>query len=435
MIATARSDFGHDAIPATTLGSVRRSLVARLSPEDLNPFGRTPEQETRLRRTIGDILADPDLELPPATPALVAAIEAAVCGLGPLQPLVDDPLVGDILVNGAQDIFVERSGRLERTSVTLGSARDVIELSERIAALAGRELSVAHPVVDARMPDGSRVNAVIPPVGGPYLSIRKFNRLRLDLVPGGRHGRSWVEEGGLDTAMADVVARLARARANILVAGETGAGKTTFLRTVTDLFDETERIGVVEDTAELALENPDRFNLETLHPHDLAAGEADTRLLDVGDLVANALRMRPNRLIVGEIRLPKEAFYTLQALHTGHDGSATTIHASSAEDALFRLELLARQSMRDLTVTDLRSYIARVFDLVVVLRRLRSGRRVVRQLTAVDGLTPDGQYRMVDVFRAEAVAGSDEIRFVADREWTPSARLLARMELEGERWT
>lgn len=235
--------------------------------------------------------------------------------------------------------------------------------------------------------------------------------------------------------MAEVVARLVRARANILVAGETGAGKTTFLRTVTDLFDDTERIGVVEDTAELALENPDRFNLETLHPHDLTAGEADTRLLDVGDLVANALRMRPDRLIVGEIRLPKEAFYTLQALHTGHDGSATTIHASSAEDALFRLELLARQSMRDLTMTDLRNYIARVFDLVVVLRRLRSGRRIVRQLTAVDGLTADGGYRMTDAFRAEAVAGFDEIRFVAEHAWTPSPRLLARLELEGERWS
>jgi pilus assembly protein CpaF len=234
--------------------------------------------------------------------------------------------------------------------------------------------------------------------------------------------------------MAEVVTRLVRARANILVAGETGAGKTTFLRTVTDLFDETERIGVVEDTAELALENPDHFSLETLHPHDLSLGEADTRLLDVGDLVANALRMRPDRLIVGEIRLPKEAFYTLQALHTGHDGSATTIHASSAEDALFRLELLARQSMHDLTVTDLRSYIARVFDLVIVLRRLRTGRRIVRQLTAVDGLTDDGRYRLVDIFRAVTATGSEEIRFVRDLTWTPPARLVARLELEGEQW-
>jgi pilus assembly protein CpaF len=434
MTTVARPGADEGPIPAATLGTVRRLLVARLSPEDLNPFGRTPEQEARLRRTIGDILAEPELELAP-TPALVAAVEAAVCGLGPLQPLVDDPLIGDILVNGPHEIFVERSGRLEQTQVSLGSAREVVEISERIAALAGRELSVAHPVVDARMPDGSRVNAVIPPVGGPYLSIRKFNRLRLDLAPGGRHGRSWIEEGGLDAAMAEVLGRLVRARANILVAGETGAGKTTFLRTVTDLFDTTERIGVVEDTAELALENPDRFSLETLHPHDLAAGEADTRLLDVGDLVANALRMRPDRLIVGEIRLPKEAFYTLQALHTGHDGSATTIHASSAEDALFRLELLARQSMRDLTVTDLRTYIARVFDLVVVLRRLRSGRRIVRQLTAVEGITPDGGYRLTDVFRAEADPGTDEIRFVAEGAWTPSPRLLARLELEGERWS
>ncbi|MHB8961116.1 MAG: CpaF family protein [Candidatus Limnocylindrales bacterium] len=424
----------HQPIPAATLGTVRRLLVARLPPEDLNPFGRTEEREARLRRAIGEILADPALDLDPS-PARVAAVEAAVCGLGPLQALVDDPLVGDILVNGPGDVFVERSGRLERTDVALASAREVVELSERIAALAGRELSVAHPVVDARMPDGSRVNAVVPPVGGPYLSIRKFNRLRLDLRPGGRHGRDWVTEGGLTPEMADVLARLVRARANTLVAGETGAGKTTFVRTLTDLFDPSERVGVVEDTAELALESPDRFSLETLHPHDLAAGEADTRLLDVGDLVANALRMRPDRLIVGEIRLPREAFYTLQALHTGHDGSATTIHASSAEDALFRLELLARQSMRDLTAADLRTYISRVFDLVVVMRRLRSGRRIVRQLTAVDGLTEGGGYRLTDVFRAEAVPGSDAIRFARDAEWSPSARLRARLELEGEAWS
>ena len=434
MTGERRPDLARVPLSSATLGTVRRMLVARLTPDVLNPFGRTPDQEALLRRTIGEILDEPELELD-ASPGLIAAVEAAVCGLGPLQPLVEDPEIGDILVNGPNEIFVERSGRLEATTVTLGTAREVIELSERIAALAGRELSVAHPVVDARMPDGSRVNAVIPPVGGPYLSIRKFNRLRLDLVPGGRHGRSWVGAGGLDAAMADFIARLVAAKANILVAGETGAGKTTFLRSITDLFDPSERIGVVEDTAELALENPDRFNLETLHPHDLAAGDADARILDVGDLVANALRMRPDRLIVGEIRLPKEAFYTLQALHTGHDGSATTIHASSAEDALFRLELLARQSMHDLTVTDLRTYIARVFDVVVVLRRLRSGRRVVRQMTAVDGLTDAGQYLLVDVFRAESTTGSDEIRFVRDEEWTPSARLLTRLELEGERWS
>jgi pilus assembly protein CpaF len=182
------------------------------------------------------------------------------------------------------------------------------EIAERIAALAGRELSVAHPIVDARMPDGSRVNAVVPPVGGPYLAIRKFNRLRLDLAPGGVHGRDWVTEGGLDKAMADFLGRMVRAKANLLVVGETGAGKTTLLRSLTDLFDPAERVGVVEDTAELALENPDRFNLETIHPHDLGVGDAEHRLVDVGDLVANALRMRPDRVIVGEIRLPKEAW-------------------------------------------------------------------------------------------------------------------------------
>jgi pilus assembly protein CpaF len=421
---------GRPPLSAKTLGSIRQRLVARLSPEELNPFDRTPEREATLRAAITAILEDPELELD-ANPALVAAVEAAVCGLGPLQPLVEDPEVSDILVNAPDAVFAERAGRLETTEIVLGSARELIEIAERIAALAGRELSVAHPIVDARMADGSRVNAVIPPVGGPYLSIRKFNRLRLDLVPGGRHGRDWVTEGGMDPAMADFLARMVQAKANILVAGETGAGKTTLLRSLTDLFDPAERVGVVEDTAELALENENRFNLETIHPHDLVAGEAENRLLDVGDLVANALRMRPDRLIVGEIRLPKEAFYTLQALHTGHDGSATTIHASSAEDALFRLELLARQSMRDLTLVDLRGYIERVFDIVVVLRRLRTGRRIVRHIVALDGLTPDGAYRLADVFHADRHDGSDDVGWVADPAWRPSKRLAARMELEG----
>lgn len=417
-------------LSAKMLASVRRRLVARLAPEVLNPFGRTAETEALLRTTIAEVLDDPELELA-VSPTLIAAIEASICGLGPLQGLVDDPEVADILVNAPDAVFVERHGRLELTDVRLASTRELVEIAERIAALAGRELSVAHPIVDARMPDGSRVNAVIQPVGGPYLSVRKFNRLRLDLVGGGRHGWSWVEAGGMSAEAADFLVRMVRAKANVLVAGETGAGKTTFLRSLTDLFDPTERVGVVEDTAELALDNPNRFALETIHPHDLGAGEAETRLLDIGDLVANALRMRPDRLIVGEIRLPREAFYTLQALHTGHDGSATTIHASSAEDALFRLELLARQSMRDLTVTDLRSYIARVFDLVVVLRRLGTGRRIVRQISGLNGLTSDGAYRLLDVFRAERADGVDDLRWAHDPSWQPPERLAARMELEG----
>jgi pilus assembly protein CpaF len=419
-------------ISRATLGKVRRMLLTRVSPEVLNPFARTVEHDASLRQALAEICVDPELDLEPS-PVLLAEIEAAICGLGPLQPLVDDTEVADILVNAPDAVFVERAGRLEPAGVRLSGTRELIELAERIAALAGRELSIAHPVVDARMPDGSRVNAVRPPVGGPYLSIRKFNRLRLDLAPGGGHSRNWVEAGGMSAELADLLLAMVGARANFLVAGETGAGTTTLLRSLTDAFSPEERVGVVEDTAELTVENPNRFNLETLHPTDLASGEADARLLDVGDLVANALRMRPDRLIVGEIRLPKEAFYTLQALHTGHDGSATTIHASSAEDALFRLELLARQSMRDLTGPDLRAYIARVFDLIVVLRRLRSGLRIVHQVAALDGLDAEGGYRLTDVFRAEPDGG--DLRWRRDPDWRPPERLRARLELEGERWT
>jgi pilus assembly protein CpaF len=416
------------------LSKIRRHLLARLAPEVLNPFGRTPERAAQLRQALADVLADPEVDLA-VSPALVAEIEAEICGLGPLQPLVDDREVADILINEPDAVFVERGGRLERTGVRLAGTRELIQLSERLAALAGRELSVAHPVVDARMPDGSRINAVIPPVGGPYLSIRKFNRLRLDLALDGPHGRSWIDAGGMSAELADFLMAMVGARANVLIAGETGAGKTTLLRSLTDVFGPDERVGVVEDTAELALESANRFNLETLHPGDLGRGEAGDRLLDVGDLVANALRMRPDRLIVGEIRLPKEAFYTLQALHTGHDGSATTIHASSAEDALFRLELLARQSMRDLTAADLRAYIARVFDLIVVLRRLRSGRRIVFEVAALDGLTPDARYALTDVFRAELAGSPPTVTWPRNTDWRPSPRLAVRMQLEGSGWT
>lgn len=416
------------------LSKIRRHLLARLAPEVLNPFGRTPERAAQLRQALADVLADPEVDLA-VSPALVAEIEAEICGLGPLQPLVDDPEVADILINEPDAVFVERGGRLERTGVRLAGTRELIQLSERLAALAGRELSVAHPVVDARMPDGSRINAVIPPVGGPYLSIRKFNRLRLDLALDGPHGRSWIDAGGMSAELADFLMAMVGARANVLIAGETGAGKTTLLRSLTDVFGPDERVGVVEDTAELALESANRFNLETLHPGDLGRGEAGDRLLDVGDLVANALRMRPDRLIVGEIRLPKEAFYTLQALHTGHDGSATTIHASSAEDALFRLELLARQSMRDLTAADLRAYIARVFDLIVVLRRLRSGRRIVFEVAALDGLTPEARYALTDIFRAELAGSPPTVTWPRNADWRPSPRLAVRMQLEASGWT
>lgn len=422
------------AVSSAMLSKIRRHLLARVTPESLNPFARTPERAAALRQVLAEILSDPDVDLA-VTPMLVAEIEAAICGLGALQPLVDDPHVADILVNAPDAVFVERNGRLEASGVRLGGVSELVQLAERIAALAGRELSVAHPVVDARMPDGSRVNAVIPPVGGPYLSIRKFNRLRLDLAPGGPHGRSWLDVAGMSVELSDFLIAMVRARANVLIAGETGAGKTTLLRSLTDTFGSDERVGVVEDTAELALESRNRFNLETLHAADLGRSEAGDRLLDVGDLVANALRMRPDRLIVGEIRLPKEAFYTLQALHTGHDGSATTIHASSAEDALFRLELLARQSMRDLTAADLRAYIARVFDLVVVLRRLRSGRRIVFEVAALDGLTAEARYALTDVFRAELAGSPPAVGWRRDPDWRPSPRLAVRMQLEDAGWT
>lgn len=420
---------GH--LPPETIDLLREGLIRHMRPADLSPFNRTKEREEKIKSTLHRLLSEQGMVIP--TEERLQSAMSQLFGFGPLQPLIEDEDVSDILVNGPDNVWVERHGRLTRADVHFTSEKDLRALADWIVAtFTGRGLSMAHPLVDARLLDGSRVNAVVPPVGGPYISIRKFNNLRLDLVPGGSHKKDWVTEGGLSTPMAEHLVSTVQARANTLVAGGTGSGKTTFLRSLAAYFGPDERIGVCEDTDELGLETPNQFHLEAVHPNEIT-GDAEQRTLDVGDLVANSLRMRPDRLIVGEIRQSKDVHFVLRALHTGHDGSATTLHASDAKEALFMMELLARQAMRDMTTPDLRAYIASAFDQVVVLRRLDTGLRVVREIATLNGVHEDGRYNLTTVFRATRDHETDKIQFEQVGEPDFSPRVRARFELDATR--
>jgi pilus assembly protein CpaF len=320
----------------------------------------------RVRSAVPRDVSDTDVE----------ALCAELFGFGLLQPLLDDADVTDVLVNGPSDVFVERHGRLERRDVQFRDATQVSELAHRIAAGVGRELTIERPFVDARMRDGSRANAVIAPVGGPTLSIRKFTRVSLALRG---PAPSWEATGGLATEAADLLARVVVARGNVLVAGSTGTGKSTLLRSMAGEIPANERLVVIEDTNELVLPHTHVVHLECVPGRDGGIG--------VADLVVNALRMRPDRIIVGEVRSPREASALLEAISTGHEGSLTTIHAGSATGALDRLELLLARS-GDVASTAIARSVARGFDVVVHVVRGKGGMRLVREIAALEDAGP-----------------------------------------------
>ncbi len=345
---------------------VRAEVAAGLDPGALlsayaDPARRRALHE-RVRRAAGEQLSEVDVQ----------ALSAALFGFGPLQPLLDDPAITDVLVNSADDVYVERDGVLARAGVRFGSSAEVMELAHRIAAGVGRELTVERPFVDARMRDGSRANAVIAPIGGPSVSIRKFSRLTLPLRG---PAPSWTSDGALSEEAADLLEQAVAARANVLIVGATGAGKSTLLRTLALGIPETERLVVIEDTNELVLPHPHVVHLEAMAGRESPVG--------IADLVANALRMRPDRIIVGEVRTPSEASALLDALTTGHDGSLTTAHAGSAAGAIDRLELLLARSGESAR-SAVRRHVLSAFDVVVHIAR-HGARRAVREIAGIEG--------------------------------------------------
>ena len=376
---------------------LRAQLLAQVAPDSLDPFRARSGRRRQLRELVRDLLAQRE----PWAGAGAERIElllAELVGLGPLDPLLSDPAISDILVNSPNEIWVERRGRLERVDAAFRSAEHLATLMEKIAALVGRTLSLQTPCVDARMVDGSRANLVIAPVGGPCLSIRR-HRQELRALYG--DAGSWVAGGGMSEVMGQLFARAVNARCNFLIAGATGSGKSTLLASLLAKVPGRERLVVIEDTQELPIA-PDRHVVRLQCVHDSRGASSGRRRIDLADLVVNALRMRPDRLVVGEIRTPREAYVTVEALNTGHPGSGSTIHADSAADALGRLEMLIRREHGGFTATDVREPIARAFDYIVHVARLENGRRIVREIVELAGMRgPEYDLRPVIAWSAD----------------------------------
>jgi len=346
--------------------ALRSRLIERARAGEAQPgAGLDAEVRALIEREAAPL---PDAE----REALRERVLRLATGLGPLEPLLADPEVDEVMVNGPGAVYVERRGRLERGGVAFGSEAELLHAIERVLAPLGRRVDEASPLCDARLPDGSRVNVVIPPLSlsGPCLTIRRFRREGFSL-------RALVEAGTLARDLAELLAVCVAARASILVSGGTGCGKTTTLNALSGAIPGEERIVTIEDAAELRLRQRHVVRLEARPANLEGRGEVTIR-----QLVRNALRMRPDRILVGEVRGP-EALDMLQALNTGHDGSLTTVHANSPADAVRRLETLALMAGIGLPAPAVREQVASALDLVVHQARLSDGSRVVESVTEV----------------------------------------------------
>ena len=358
--------------------SVHRKLLGRLNLEALAQSDRS-RAEGEIRALLGELLAGEATPLSMSErDAFFAEVLDEVFGLGPLEPLLRDPSISDILVNTHRQVFVERSGKLERVEASFQDDRHLMRVIDRIVSSVGRRVDESSPMVDARLQDGSRVNAIIPPlaVDGPLLSIRRFPAERLK-------GDDLVTLRALTRPMLDFLTHCVRARLNCLISGGTGAGKTTLLNILSGFISERERIVTIEDAAELQLHQEHVARLETRPPSVEGKGAIRQR-----QLVINSLRMRPDRIVVGEVR-GEEALDMLQAMNTGHDGSLTTVHANTPRDALSRIETMIAMGATNLPERAMRQQIAAAIQLVVQQTRLSDGSRKVTSISEITGMEGD----------------------------------------------
>ncbi|HVL81229.1 MAG TPA: CpaF family protein [Actinomycetota bacterium] len=373
---------------------VRDTLLEDLGPK-LSTLGRSGEDlKTVVSRNLDEALRKADVRVPASQRSrFVAEVAADLLGYGPLDPLLADPAVTEVMCNAHDEIWVERAGRIERTAAAFIDESQFRQVIERIVASAGRRIDESSPMVDARLPDGSRANAVIPPVAvnGPALTIRRFPETPYEV-------KDLISFGTLTVEATEFLEACVRGKLNVLVTGGTGTGKTTTLNVLSAFVPEGERIITIEDSAELRLHQPHVVSLESRPPNVEGTGTVTIR-----DLVRNALRMRPDRIIVGECR-GAEALDMLQAMNTGHEGSLTTVHCNTPRDALSRLETMVLMAGYDLPVRAIRSQIASALDVVVHLDRFGDGSRRITHISEIQGMESD-TITMQDVFRFAFASG------------------------------
>lgn len=368
---------------------IHRALIQKLN---LSSIERMPPEQLRpeVDRLISDLLSQEGLPLNSMEKVrLTDDLIDELRGFGPLEPLLRDATVSDILANTYREVYVERRGVIELTSVRFADNDHLLRVIERIVDRVGRRVDESQPMVDARLPDGSRVNAVVPPVAldGPLLSIRKFSKIPFNLD-------RLVENGSVASSGASLMAGMVKARLNIIISGGTGTGKTTLMNALSHFIGQNERVVTIEDAAELQLQQRHVARLETRPPNIEGRGEVTQR-----NLVKNALRMRPDRIIVGEVRAG-EAFDMLQAMNTGHDGSITTVHANSPRDALARIEQMIGMAGIDLPSRSMRGQIASAINAVIQIKRFPDGTRRVVSIQEIDGMEGD-VITMQEVLRYE----------------------------------
>lgn len=364
---------------------VQNRLLAELDPG--MDISRVAEVRQTIQELFDQILGEENIVLSrPERHRLFEQIAAEILGFGPLQPLLEDETITEIMVNGAKNIYIERNGKIQRAPLTFESDEHVMRIIDRIVAPLGRRIDESSPYVDARLPDGSRVNAVIPPISlvGPTITIRKFFKNPLTI-------EQLIQYGSITPEALQFLKACVEARLNIVISGGTGSGKTTLLNILSQFIPNDERIITIENAAELQLRQEHVVTLESRPPNIEGKGEVTIR-----QLVINALRMRPDRIIVGEIR-DEAALDMLQAMNTGHDGSMTTAHSNSPRDTLSRIETMALMAGMDLPVRAIREQVASAIDLIIHQERLRDGSRKVVNITEVSGMEGD-VITLTDIF-------------------------------------
>jgi pilus assembly protein CpaF len=380
-------------------GRIHRRLLERLNLSNLDKLDKEQVIDA-IRRVTHDLLQQESVPLNfEEREKLVNQVLDEIFGLGPLEPLIQDPEISDILVNTCNSVFVERHGKLEKTEVRFQNDRHLLQIIDRIVSAVGRRIDDSSPMVDARLPDGSRVNAIIKPlaIDGPHLSIRKFKRDALS-------GEDLLRTDSITEPMLELLRGAVKARLNILISGGTGAGKTTLLNILSSFIPATDRIVTIEDSAELQLRQPHVVRLETRPANIEGSGEVAQRML-----LVNALRMRPDRIIMGECR-SAEAVDMLQAMNTGHDGSLTTLHANTPRDALSRLETMISMASLDLPEKAMRQQIASAINIVIQVSRMSDGTRKVMQISEIVGMEGD-IITMQDIFlfEREGIGEDDKV--------------------------